>query len=187
MGAQHSQPRAQSAATHMSDQSFAKKAAEGGAAEVALGKLAEHKGQASVVRDFGKRMARDHSKVGEKLQAAASTDNIGLTDKISPKDQRVYDRLEKLSGPAFDHAYARTMLTDHEHDVAMFRQEAADGNKPAIRQFASTTLPILEHHLELARMMNDEVRSGAMHGQQHAPTGSSGQNGSQKPTSPTKD
>lgn len=184
MGTQHPGQHAHStAAQHMSDRAFAEQAAQGGATEVALGKLAERKGSVSVVRDFGKRMAGDHSQAGEKLEAAASSDNIGITDQMSPKDQQLYRRLETLSGQAFDHAYARKMLTDHERDVAMFRQESKDGKDPAIKQFASNTLPILEHHLELARMMNDQLRSGATRGQQHGAAGISRQNGSAKSVS----
>lgn len=187
VGGKHSEHRARSTATqHKPDRAFAKKAAEGSAAEVALGKLAERKGNASVVKDFGKQLVRDHGKVGEELQAAASTDNIETPDKMSPKDQRIYDRLEKLSRRAFDHAYARTMLTNHQRDVAMFRQEATHGSEPAIKQFAANTLPVLKHHLQLARMMNDEVRSGTTQGQRPAPKRTSQLNGSQKPTSRTE-
>ena len=154
----------------MSDRTFAKKAAEGGAAEVKLGKLAEKKGHVAAVRNFGKRMVNDHSKANQKLKSAASEANITIPQKMSSKEQASYNRLSKLSGPAFDHAYAQLMLKNHEHDVAAFRQEAKKGDKQAIKNFASTTLPVLEQHLALARQMNRDVHPGATRGHQRRST-----------------
>ena len=144
-----------------SDRSFAKEAAEGGTAEVKLGKLAEEKGHVAPVRNFGKRMVNDHSKAIKKLESAASQANISIPQKMSSKEQAAYDRLSKLTGLAFDHAYAHLMVKDHEHDVAAFRQEAENGQKQPIKNFASNTLPVLEHHLALARQMNQELQSGS--------------------------
>lgn len=144
----------------MSDQAFAKKAAEGGLAEVKLGQLAQEKGHVDAVKDFGKRMVEDHGKANKELESAASQANISLPQNMSSKDQASYDHLSKLSGPAFDHAYARMMLKDHEHDVAAFRHEAKNGEKEPIKSFASNTLPVLEQHLALARQMNQDVHPG---------------------------
>jgi len=149
----------------MSDQAFAKEAAQGGLAEVKLGQLAQDKGHVEAVKDFGKRMVEDHGKANKELESAASQANISLPQDMSSKDQATYDRLSKLSGPAFDHAYARLMLRDHEHDVAAFRHEAKNGEKEPIKSFASNTLPVLEQHLAMARQMNQEVRPG-MNGHQ---------------------
>ena len=97
-------------ATAMTDQQFADAAAQGGMAEVKLGQLAEDQGQNQAVKDFGKRMVTDHSKANDDLKTAAQKDNITLPDKMSAHDQAQYDRLSKLSGEAFDRAYARDMV-----------------------------------------------------------------------------
>ncbi|HEX5411271.1 MAG TPA: DUF4142 domain-containing protein [Terriglobia bacterium] len=165
----------QSAATSqrkMTDQSFVKEAAEGGTAEVKLGKLAQEKGNTEAVKDFGKRMVTDHSKANEKLQDAASQANINVPqEQTSAKQQAAYERLSKLSGPAFDHAYARMMLRDHEKDVAAFRKEAKNGKQDSIKNFAANTLPVLEQHLALARQMNQKVHPGSANGSQTGSTG----------------
>lgn len=145
----------------MSDESFAKEAAEGGMAEVKLGQLAQEKGTSQAVKDFGQRMVMDHNKANDQLKAVASQTNITLPDQPSAKEQRTYDRLKNLSGKAFDRAYARAMVRDHEHDVAAFRREAKHGQNTAIKSFASQTLPTLEQHLTLARKMSREVRGAS--------------------------
>jgi putative membrane protein len=141
----------------VTDAQFAKEAAEGGFAEVKMGQLAEQKGVSQEVKDFGKRMETDHSKADDLLKATASKDNLTLPSMMDAKDQATYDRLSKLSGEAFDRAYARDMVRDHRADIAAFRYEANDGKDASIKSFASDTLPTLETHLKLARTMYQEV------------------------------
>jgi putative membrane protein len=141
------------------DQRFAKDAASGGMAEVKLGQLAQEKGSNDAVKNFGQRMVTDHSKADDDLKAAASNANIDLPNQMSAKDQATYDRLSKLSGSAFDRAYARAMVTDHRQDIAQFRKEATNGENASIKNFASQTLPTLQEHLKFAQHMEKAVSS----------------------------
>jgi putative membrane protein len=141
----------------MSDKEFARKAAEGGLAEVKLGQLAEEKAESPTVKDFGKRMVEDHSKANDELKDAAARENITLPDKLDPQDQATYEQLSKLSGAQFDKAYARDMVKDHRADIAEFKQEAQNGKDEAIKNFASQTVPTLEEHLKLAHQMFESV------------------------------
>jgi putative membrane protein len=143
--------------TAVSDAQFAKKAAQGGLAEVKMGQLAEDKGTSDIVKKFGQRMVEDHSKAGDELKKAAAQELINLPDDISAKDKAAYDSLSKLSGAAFDRAYARDMVKDHEEDIVDFNKEASGGQKAAIKDFASQTLPILQDHLKQAKEMRQNV------------------------------
>ncbi len=139
------------------DAHFAKEAAQGGMAEVKLGQLAEEKGSNDTVKSFGKRMVDDHSKAGDKLKEVATRESITLPTDISAKDQATYDRLAKLNGTAFDRAYARDMVKDHETDVVAFQREANGGKDDSLRSFASETLPTLQDHLRQAKQMMKTV------------------------------
>jgi len=143
----------------MSDQDFAKEAAQGGMAEVKLGQLAQEKGSSDAVKNFGKQMVEDHSKANDQLKTAASQANFQLPAEIAKKDQKTYNQLSKLNGEAFDRAYAKDMVKDHENDISDFKQEASSGRNAAIKNFASQTLPTLEDHLKMAREMQRTVNS----------------------------
>jgi putative membrane protein len=143
------------------DDTFVKKAAQGGMAEVKLGQLAQSNGSNDAVKQFGQRMVTDHSKANHQLKDAASKENITVPADISAKDQATYDSLAKLSGPVFDKAYARDMVTDHEKDIADFNKEATSGQKDSIKSFASETLPTLKDHLKQAREMRQAVAGPA--------------------------
>jgi putative membrane protein len=141
--------------------SSARQAAAGGLAEVKLGQLAVDKGASDLVKSFGQKMVDDHSKANSELQAVASKSNITLPTTVSLADQATYDPLSKLSGAAFNRAYAREMVQDHIQDVAAFKQEANYGQDPAIKAFASATLSTLVDHLKMARDMKLAVSGTA--------------------------
>ena len=92
------------------DQKFVKEAAAGGRAEVELGKMAAHKAMDPRVKAFGQRMADDHGKAGDELNALAQSKHILVPDTIDPKDKASHHRLMRLSGAAFDRAYMDAMV-----------------------------------------------------------------------------
>jgi putative membrane protein len=157
IGSMHAtaQEKDQSAHPSKDDISFAHKAAQGGAAEVKLGRLAEEKGSSEAVKQFGKEMVTDHSKANETLKAVAAKEGITLPAGLSVADRLTYARLSKLSGADFDRAYADDMVKDHEADISDFQKESDGGKNEAIQNFATQTLPTLQHHLQNARAMRD--------------------------------
>src|SRR5690242_10004580 len=146
------------------DETFAKKAAEGGMAEVKLGQLAEERGSNPAVKNFGRRMVQDHSKANNELKEATSKENIELPSELDKSDQATYDRLSKLSGDAFDRAYARDMVKGHSKDVSEFQKEAKNGRDESIKNFAAQTLPTLQNHLDQARQMQQAVNQSSTSG-----------------------
>jgi putative membrane protein len=155
------------------DENFAKKAAEGGMAEVKLGQLAEEKGTSPAVKNFGRRMVQDHSKANNELKDVTSKENIPLPNEMDKSDQATYDRLSKLSGDAFDREYARDMVKDHSKDVSEFQREAKNGKDESIKNFAAQTLPTLQNHLDQARQMEQAVNQSSSNGNTSG-TGNSG-------------
>lgn len=141
----------------MSDSDFAKAAAEGGLAEIRFGTLAEDKASNKSVRGLAERIVTDHTDADKKLQTADSKDGLTIPTNLDAKDLATYKRLSDFSGAAFDRAYARDMVRDHQADIAMFKREANDGKDASIKSFAAQTLPTLEDHLKLAREALESV------------------------------
>lgn len=140
-----------------SDMTFAMKAAQGGMAEVKIGQLAVDKASDPDVKAFGQRMIDDHTKANDQLKTIAANQNITLPTDLNAKDQSEYQKLSQLSGPAFDKAYMKGMVKDHETDVKEFQKEANGGKDPQLKEFASTTLPILQSHLQAAQTADAKV------------------------------
>jgi len=126
-------------------------AARGGMMEVQLGNLAAQRASSNDVKQFGERMATDHSQLGQKLQQLASNLNLTLPQELTPEQQAAVSRLEKLSGKAFDHEYIKAMINDHVKDISEFERAASQATNADIKQFVSEALPTLKDHLKMAR------------------------------------
>jgi putative membrane protein len=158
-GSASSKSSGQSGSSQLSvaDKTFIKKAAEGGMAEVELGKLAAEKGSSEDVKKFGQRMVDDHSKANEQLKQVASSKGVDVPSDLNAKDKATKERLSKLSGAQFDKAYMANMVRDHQQDVAEFRKESKMAKDSDVKSFASQTLPTLEDHLKEARSIAPKV------------------------------
>jgi putative membrane protein len=137
------------------DAKFLQEAAAGNLAEIDLGKLAQQKAMHQEVKDFGKRMAEDHSKAYDELKAVASANGVTIATEPDKKAQKEHAKLDKLSGGDFDRAYMKGMVSDHRHDVHEFTEHARSKKDNDAKAFAAKTLPTLQGHLDAALSTND--------------------------------
>jgi len=147
-----------SATVASSDKAFAEKAAVGGLAEVAMGKLAQEKAGSDQVKQFGSRMVTDHSKANDELKQVATSKGLNLPTDLDAKHKSKVAKLEKLSGAQFDRAYMDDMVSDHKQDVSEFEKESKSGRDSDIKGFASKTLPTLQEHLKMAQDTDAAVK-----------------------------
>lgn len=162
------------------DHTFIRKAAEGGVAEVELGRLAQQKASSNDVKKFAQRMVDDHGKANDQLKTIAQQKNVTVPTQLTGKEKAAYDRLSKLSGEQFDRAYMRLMVEDHRKDVNEFRHVSQTAKDTDVKQFASSTLPTLEDHLKMAEQTASTVgaETRATSGtKDHATKGTSGKSG----------
>jgi putative membrane protein len=132
------------------DREFMKNAAIGGMAEVELGKLAQQNGHSPDVKSFGARMVQDHSRANDQLTNIAKDRGVQLPQQLDTEHMSMRDRLTKLQGDAFDRAYIKMMVADHDKDVKEFRREAQTGQDRELKRFARETLTVIEQHDQLA-------------------------------------
>jgi putative membrane protein len=142
-----------------SDRTFVEKAAQGGMAEVELGKMAQQRAADAQVKQFGERMVTDHSKANDELKSIATAKGVNLPTSPGKEHEQASQKLQRLQGPAFDREYMKHMVTDHKKDVAEFQKEAKSGKDNDVKQFASKTLPTLEDHLKMAQQVEQATKS----------------------------
>jgi putative membrane protein len=141
------------AASSSPDNSFYRSIAEGGMAEVDLGKLAEQKSTNPQVKHFAQQMVNDHSAANEKLDALASSKQAAIPKTLDASHQAERAKLEALSGNSFDKAYVESQVKDHEKAVALLEKEISSGQDADAKAFAQSVLPTIRHHLEEARTL----------------------------------
>ncbi|CAN5314251.1 hypothetical protein BH10ACI2_BH10ACI2_22710 [soil metagenome] len=140
-----------------SPESFMKDAAQGGMAEVELGKLAASKAKDAEVKKFGQMMVTDHTAAGNGLKALAAKKNVTLPADIGSHKSTV-DKLSGLSGADFDKAYVDDMVSDHEADVAEFEKQSKNATDADVKAFAAKTLPVLKKHLEAIKAIKAKMK-----------------------------
>jgi putative membrane protein len=155
IAAESKSPRADKIAED--DANFLKEAAQGGMAEVELGKMAAVRGSSKQVKDFGERMQKDHTKANEELKKLASSKGVQIPTELDRKHKSASERLAKLSGDEFDREYMKVMVDDHRETLEKFQREADKGKDPDVKKFASEQVPILKKHLELAQTTQKQV------------------------------
>ena len=140
------------------DYKFVREAAEGGMLEVRLGELAKQKGSTPAVQQFGDQMVKDHTKANDELKALAEKKGAGIPTQLGRKEENEIERLQKLAGNDFDKSYAEHMVKDHKKDVKEFQDAAKGAEDAELKAFAEKTLPILEHHSQMAQEMESSVK-----------------------------
>lgn len=135
------------------DKKFVKEAALGGMTEVEVGKLAQEKSSSEAIKEFGKKLEQDHTKANTQLKQAAAQDGLPVPDSLDSKHQKTVDKLSKLSGEAFDKAFIKNAVKDHQKDIKEFQNEAQNGTHANIKNFASQAVPVLESHLSMAKSL----------------------------------
>ena len=137
---------------------FVTEAAAGGLFEIRSSELALKKGDAAT-QNFARRMIADHTKASQELKQLVQSKKINVTipDAPTSAQQSMIDKLEKLNGADFDKQYREDQRTAHSETVSAFQRYAKSGDNPDLKQWAQTTAPILEHHLQMARELERQA------------------------------
>ena len=129
------------------DESFYKKAAEAGMAEVQAGQMAQEKGTNPAVKDFAAMMVKDHSEANKKLMKIASAKNIDLPKGPGLMNMAKEKKADMKSGESFDKDYIQQQVKAHEDTVELLQKEIDSGKDPEAQAFAKETLPKVKAHL----------------------------------------
>jgi len=130
---------------------FATKVAISDMFEIQSSELARQKGDKSE-KPFARRMIHDHTQTTAQLKKLVSDGKVQaqLPTALDSEHQQMLDDLKGKTGKDFDRAYNDAQKKGHEDAVALFTAYAQNGDNPALKQWASKTLPHLKEHLRMA-------------------------------------
>lgn len=155
-----SAPQAEAKATlAKEDREFIEEAAQGSLFEVKASQLALQKAQLEDVKRFAQRMVDDHTAMTGRLQKVTQPRGVNLPQQLDKKHQEKIDSLSKKTGADFDKSYVDDIVDGHKKDIDNFEKAAKDAKDPAVKEFASTTMPSLREHLQAVQTLKDKVKS----------------------------
>jgi putative membrane protein len=135
------------------DALFMRQAAAAGLAEIQAGRIALDKASSAQVKQLAQRIIDDHTRANDQLTSLAQRKQVTLPTAPMPMQKQEADHLNTLSGASFDQAYAQAMVKDHRDPIKLFGMESQNGADPDLKQFASSTLPALKQHLQMAEQV----------------------------------
>jgi putative membrane protein len=129
---------------------FLADAGRGDNSEIALGRLAEQRGGSDAARDAGRMLQRDHSASKEAAAPLLRRFHMPPPVGVNADARAEMRRLQGLRGRGFDAEFARFSVAEHQKDIAKFQAQARTGDRDTAA-FARAQLPVLRHHLQMAR------------------------------------
>jgi len=142
-------------------QDFVSEAARSGQFEIQSSELAKTKASDPGTKSFADEMIADHRKADAALKDLVKSKNINVTipTDLSSSQQSDLDQLKRLSGADFDRQYRDDQYNGHKEAVSLFQRYAKGGDNPDLKKWAEQTAPTLEHHLQMARDLDNKQGS----------------------------
>jgi putative membrane protein len=139
------------------DRVFAVLVGAGGLAEVEAARLVEARASAPGIKQFAQRMIQDHGRANEELADLARQAGVTTPAQPDPEQRAMHDQLKSLSGRAFDVAYLRGQLVDHQKTMQLLLWEIGQGQHAGLQRYASGTLPAVMEHLDSVQALLAEA------------------------------
>ena len=145
---------AKAPAAAFDDATFVNKAAIGGMFEVYLCELAATSVKNADVKKFAAMLQKEHSTANESLKTAAKEAMIDLPTKLDDAHQKQYNAFKDYKGNNYDLDFKKTIVQTHTACEALLTQASKAAKSPALKEFATKTLPTIQKHLEMAKKLD---------------------------------
>jgi len=136
---------------------------EANMADSAAGALAATKGTSSAVRDFGKRMTRDHHNLRAQGEALAKKLKITPTppadDNLMSDSQKNMDDLNSTAkGKDFDKAYIDSEVEMHKKVLELATKAMSQAQHTELKNLIQKAAPVITGHLDLAESIQKNLK-----------------------------
>jgi len=131
------------------DKAFLTKASQSDFDEIKLSQLAAGKTNDPAVKSFANKMITDHTALEQQMKPFA--DQWGLTpaSHLDAEHQDLYEKLNGLSGEAFDKEYMGAMDKDHHKALGEFQAESETA-QGSFKQAVSQGEKVIAQHTKMA-------------------------------------
>ncbi len=138
------------------DRHFLSKLHNSNRTEVELGKLTAERSNSDEIKEFGKKMIKDHSNADRKVLRTAKKEGFALQTPFvpsTPEEQAAVDQskheLEKLAslrGSEFDVEFKKAMIDSHQKNIESLTEAMPKLKSKRTQELARTLLPIIKGH-----------------------------------------
>jgi putative membrane protein len=129
----------------------------------AAGALATTKGTSSALRDFGRRMTRDHHAL--RVQGEALAKRMKITPIPPDEDNLIADAQKNLDnlnatakGKDFDKAYIDSEVEAHKRVLELVTQAMEEAESTELKNLIQKAAPVIRDHLDLAQSIQQSLK-----------------------------
>jgi putative membrane protein len=126
--------------------------------EIQMARTARDKaGDNQGLTTFADTLEADHKANEDAVAALARQKGIKLESTPASADAKVKE-LDNLSGGAFNEAFLKAEIADHEKAIALFEQvRSQDADDPDMELYIGETIPVMKAHLEMAKDLREHL------------------------------
>jgi putative membrane protein len=117
--------------------------------DIQLGALAQEKGTTLQIRGLGESLSRDLQTVDDAVRFLARREGLHLSVS-DPEGFSEIQRLQVLSGAAFDEAFVRTIIRSYERNRRILHTTEQVMSTGDAKELVQNILPTLQKHLDWA-------------------------------------
>jgi predicted outer membrane protein len=137
------------------DKQFLKSAGESTLCAIEFSSAVKNRTPTVAVRAYAESVIDDNHQIRQTLLHLASNEGVTLATDLSAAESAKRMQLAKTPPAQLDQQYARLMASEVQTTLSQFRQEAAGGADPLVKDFARKTLSRLQGELDQARQIAD--------------------------------
>jgi putative membrane protein len=124
---------------------------EGDIFEIHGGHIALRKSHNPKVRFLAHTLINDHTQSLRETRDLASKLGVDVPNSPSPTERWELEEVAEMRGNEFNHDYSELEVADHIQDIQDAMDEVEMGCNHQVRSLAKQEIPVLKHHLKLAR------------------------------------
>jgi putative membrane protein len=136
---------------------------ESDAADSIAGAVAVTKGTAAAVRDYGRRMVRDHHQLRARGEGLAKrlkiTPAAPADDPVTAAAQKHMDNINSTAkGKDFDKAYIDGEVEIHKSVLELATAAARQTQNTELKNLIQKAAPVIQEHLDLAQSVQKSIK-----------------------------
>ncbi|MFI6477022.1 DUF4142 domain-containing protein [Nonomuraea sp. NPDC050663] len=131
------------------DIDFLIKVRQAGLWEIPTGQQAQTSAQSEKVKDVGRHLVEDHTKLDIEVRKVAAQLGVDLPSAASPDQQRWMAQLSSKTGASYDRDFANLLRAAHGKVFTVVAAVRAGTRNDEIRKFAQKAVVVVMRHMTL--------------------------------------
>jgi putative membrane protein len=149
------------APTSAQDRKFVQIATQESLAVQRLGQITTQESENPKVKKVAEKISRDYLQANQQLRDLAKNLNVKVPSDVGRRSWQQINNVQTSSGPEFDQVALQELVTSEQSYLRNIQDEAAKGENPELKQFASTTLPPLQDDIYQVVLLQSDLRTTA--------------------------